>query len=106
MKASRPKFSTSSTTYRGNSRIITIDERPDVLDGYITGLGRDVPAPRIAHLYKGDFAEPGDPMCRFGWNRDDGQSYSIWRGNVGRDGVCKVCMRRARAGLEGVAPPA
>ena len=70
-----------------------------VPDGYITGLGRDVPNPPLAHLYKGDFTDPGKPMCRYGWNRDDGTSYSIWRGNVGRKGICRICMRRARAGL-------
>lgn len=72
--------------------------------GYITGLGRDNPHPRIAHLYEGPFHEPGNPMCRHGWNRDDGQSYSIWRNNVGRAGICKTCLKRARAGLRGVEP--
>jgi hypothetical protein len=74
----------------------------DIPDGYILGLGRDYPHPRTAHLYKGDFSDPGLPMCRKGWNRNDGQGYSIWRGNMGRDGVCKICLRRARAGLDGV----
>jgi hypothetical protein len=70
-------------------------------DGYIPGLGRDIPYPRLAHLYKGDFSEPGLPMCPKGWNRDNGESYSIWRGNVGRDGVCRTCMKRAEAGRDG-----
>jgi hypothetical protein len=74
----------------------------NIPEGYILGLGRDFPHPKTAHLYKGDFADPGLPMCRNGWNRDDGQSYSIWRGNMGESGVCKVCLRRARAGLDGV----
>ncbi len=71
-------------------------------EGYISGLGRDYPHPKLAHLYKGTFGDPGLPMCRRGWNRDDGESYSIWRGNIGTNGICKVCMRRARAGLDGV----
>lgn len=71
-------------------------------DGYILGLGRDNPRPMTAPLYKGDFSDPGLPMCRKGWNRDNGQSYSIWRGNMGRNGVCKICLRRARAGLGGM----
>lgn len=74
----------------------------NIPEGYIMGLGRDHPHPRISHLYKGDYADPGQPMCLRGWNRDEGTSYSIWRGNMGNDGICKVCLRRARAGLAGV----
>lgn len=77
----------------------------DIPPGHIMGLGRDHPYPRVAHLYKGTFSDPGLPMCRYGWNRDGGASYSIWRGNAGRNGICKVCMRRARAGLDGVESP-
>ena len=73
-------------------------------DGYIPGLGRDYPHPRIAHLYKGDFSNPGLPMCRKGWNRDGGVSYSIWRNNVGKKGICKICLRRALKGLPAMAP--
>ena len=71
-------------------------------DGYITGLERTYPHKLLAHLYKGDFSDPGLPMCRRGWNRDGGESYSIWRGQIGRDGVCAVCLRRAQKGLNGV----
>ena len=70
----------------------------DIPDGYIMGLGRDFPHPKISHLYKGDHADPGNPMCARGWNRDGGESYSIWRGNMGSNGICKVCLRRAREG--------
>lgn len=73
-----------------------------VPDGYIPGLGRDVPHPRLSHLYAGTLHEPGNPMCARGWNRDDGQSYSIWRNNVGHGGICKTCLRRAQKGLGGV----
>lgn len=71
---------------------------------YRPGLGRDVPAPKRAHLYTldGGCMDFDLPMCRHGWNRDDGESYSIWRGNVGSEGICKICIRRANAGLEGV----
>jgi hypothetical protein len=72
--------------------------------GYIAGLGRDHPHPKLSHLYKGSFADPGLPMCKKGWNRDDGDSYSIWRGNIGANGICRVCMRRAREGKDGVLP--
>ena len=73
---------------------------------YRPGLGRDYPYPQRSHLYEVgkhsmDF---GNPMCRYGWNRDGGESYSIWRGNVGDKGICKICVRRASAGLKGVEP--
>lgn len=76
----------------------------DIPDGYITGLGRDYPHPKICHLYKGDYSDPGKPMCLNGWNRDNHESYSIWRNNMGERGVCAVCLRRARKGLDGVDP--
>jgi hypothetical protein len=76
----------------------------DIPKGYVVGLGRDPKEPPIAHLYKGTFNNPGLPMCRFGWNRDEGFAYSIWRGNAGKEGICDVCLRRARAGKKGVQP--
>jgi hypothetical protein len=110
----------SPTAFQGHTRVSRsailrseaenipqIDARPfetalAIPRGYILGLGRDVPHPRIAHLYKGTFNDPGLPMCARGWNRDNGQAYSIWRGNEGRGGVCKICWRRAKAGKDGV----
>lgn len=73
----------------------------EVPAGYIAGLVRDPLArdTRRAHLYKGNYADPGLPMCRLGWNR--GTSYSIWRGQLGT-GICAVCRRRAREGREPV----
>lgn len=59
---------------------------------YITGLDRN-DQHLVAHLYCGEFNEPGDPMCARGWNRSDGEGYSIFR-NCG-DRICKVCLRRA-----------
>ncbi len=79
-----------------------VSECESIPDGYIAGLGRDFPHPPLAHLYDGDFRGPGLPMCARGWNR--GNEYSIWRGNVGAKGICKVCLRRARKGLPGVQP--
>ena len=73
-------------------------------EGYISGLGRDVPHPKLAHLYEGTFGDPLWPMCARGWNRDGGTTYSIWRNNEGGQGICKVCMRRAMKGLHGVPP--
>jgi hypothetical protein len=73
-------------------------------EGYIVGLVRDSGATnsRSGHLYKGTFDDPGLPMCSLGWNR--GSHYSIWRGQSGK-GVCKICLRRAEAGLPPVEAP-
>lgn len=72
-------------------------------DGYITGQDRnDSEGKLVTHLYKGAFREPGLPMCVRGWNRSDGDRYSIWRGNVSNAGLCKVCLRRAMKGLDGI----
>lgn len=71
----------------------------EIPGGYITGLSREYKSLErlVAHLYKGDLSDPGNPMCKRGWNRDGG--YSIWRNNVGEKGICKVCLRRAKMGL-------
>jgi len=42
------------------------------------------------------------PMCRYGWNRSDGEGYSIFRGHTGARGLCRTCLKRAEAGLPGV----
>lgn len=74
----------------------------DIPDGYITGQDRDTDRGQVTHLYKGTFSEPGLPMCKRGWNRDNGTSYSIWRNNIGNGGICKVCLKRALKGLAGI----
>jgi hypothetical protein len=70
---------------------------------YIEGLERTPGAETrfVSHLYAGTFSDPGLPMCWRGWNRYGGTAYSIWRGNRGRR-RCRVCARRAKAGLPGV----
>ena len=68
--------------------------------GYISGQDRNE-ADAVAHLYKGTHQDPCLPMCARGWNRGDGYSYSIFRGSIG-SGICRVCMRRALAGKDGV----
>jgi len=72
---------------------------------YMPGLDRDYRADERfrAHLYRGTFSDPGWPMCRRGWNRDQGTAYSIWRNNTGL-GICRICMRRAEQGLSPVPP--
>jgi len=71
---------------------------------YRPGLGRSMPHPKRAHLYTVgvDIMDFQLPMCRYGWNRDNGDSYSILRNNEGDAGICKICIRRASRGLPGV----
>jgi hypothetical protein len=66
--------------------------------GYITGLGRDYPRPKKAHLYRGTFSEPIEPLCKRGWNRGE-REFSIWRNNIGSEGICRHCIRKARKEL-------
>lgn len=69
--------------------------------GYTSGLDRNDDK-LVAHLYEGDYNDLGLPMCVRGWNRSDGEEYSIFRNNEGKAGICKVCLRRALKGLPGV----
>lgn len=68
--------------------------------GYIPGLGRDFPYPKKSHLYRGTYQDVKEPLCKKGWNRENGQSYSIWRNNIGEDGICCLCIKKARKELE------
>lgn len=77
------------------------EEGEVIPEGYIVGLGRDFPYPKTSHLYKGDFEDPGLPMCRHGWNRFSRRAYSIWRGQSG-ERICSVCLKRALAGKGGI----
>ena len=61
---------------------------------YVVGQDRNEPK-AAAHLYIGTFAEPGEPMCVRGWNRSDGEGYSIFRNNWSGP-LCKTCVRRAQ----------
>lgn len=38
------------------------------------------------------------PMCGYGWNRSDGDRYSIFRGSFGTEGNCKQCQKNLREG--------
>lgn len=71
---------------------------------YVEAIGRN-PGEELqkSHLYYFD----GDsywPMCGYGWNRSDGEAFSILRGHKGAKGLCKVCDKRAKQNLEGVPP--
>lgn len=61
---------------------------------YVIGLDRN-DQHLVAHLYVGPCEDPGDPMCVRGWNRSDGNGYSIFRNCTGDAGICTVCLRRA-----------
>ncbi len=66
----------------------------------IHGMDRNEPN-AVTHIYAcfPDEMSPFAPMCARGWNRSDGQGFSIFRGNVGNNGVCLVCRRREANGL-------
>ena len=78
----------------------------NIPDGYIIGLSRrrvwrDTNGEvqyTVSHLYKGTSSDVGQPMCRSGYEKAG--DISIWRGNMGPKGICNVCLRRARAGLD------
>lgn len=71
---------------------------------YIEAVGRNVAEMEgHSHLYTIDTnGLPELPMCRYGWNRSDGERFSILRGWRGGRGLCRICERRAEAGLPGV----
>lgn len=80
---------------------------------YVEAIGRN-PGEEYghSHLYvetPGEFSGPPHyegpdylPMCQYGWNRGDGDSFSIFRGHSGSKGLCKLCQRRRDLGLPGV----
>lgn len=67
---------------------------------YIIGQDRNEPNV-VAHLYRGNMRDPGQPMCVRGWNRSGGNGYSIFR-EVATGGLCEICMRRAIEGRDSV----
>jgi hypothetical protein len=65
-------------------------------------IGQDRCEPKaVAHLYLGEFRDPGNPMCVRGWNRDGGFGYSIFR-NSPSGAICLRCLSRAAAGRDSV----
>lgn len=52
----------------------------------------------LSHTY----AEMSDgelwPMCGYGWNRSDGERFSIFRGSPGTRGHCKLCEKNIALG--------
>lgn len=73
-------------------------------DGRLYVLGQDRNEQQaVSHLYRGRYSEVGDPMCARGWNRSDGQGYSIFRNCAGA-AICQVCLRRALQKRDPVKP--
>lgn len=64
------------------------------MDNFILGLDRSPNAHKrfVSHIYRGTFSNPGNPMCKRGWNRGK-DGYSIWRNNIGLRGVCSICLK-------------
>lgn len=63
------------------------------LNGYITGMNRSVTwtDSLVAHIYRGTFNEPENGLCKK--SMDENGGYSIFRNNIGRKGICKICLR-------------
>jgi hypothetical protein len=65
---------------------------------YRAGICRNEQEKVQSHTYVED--ENGDlfPMCGYGWNRSDGQGFSIFRQPYGTQGTCKRCQKNLAAG--------
>ena len=63
---------------------------------YIEAIGRN-PGEQYQHSHLYAIDENGKywPMCIYGWNRSDGERFSIFRGHGGSKGLCKICEYRA-----------
>jgi len=79
---------------------------------YVEAIGRN-PGEEYghSHLYLEIIEDPSIgndgglsylPMCRYVWNRSNGSRFSISRGWSGSLGLCRICKKRADAGLDGV----
>lgn len=65
---------------------------------YRSGSDRNEPGLRVSHTYFDDPIDGLLPMCGYGWNRSDGERFSILRGSPGTEGDCKRCRANVRAG--------
>jgi hypothetical protein len=69
---------------------------------YIDGVDRNNPEKARSHVYALTAAGRYWPMCSFGWNRSNGERFSILRGWSSPRGRCKLCDRRVERGLRPV----
>jgi hypothetical protein len=72
-----------------------------VVIGYRSGSCRNAAAYDLqstSHTYA--MMEDGElwPMCGYGWNRSNGERFSIFRGSPGTEGDCKFCRKNVAAG--------
>lgn len=63
---------------------------------FIEAIGRNESEDKISHFYE-DMGDYYLPMCRKGWNRSNGASFSIFRGHIGTKGTCKECLKNVQA---------
>ena len=63
--------------------------------GYVEAIGRN-PGEENQHSHLYAIMEDGGylPMCIYGWNRMDGERFSILRGLAGKRGLCGICQKR------------
>ena len=66
--------------------------------GYRSGQCRN-DEDALSHTYAMTAAGGLWPMCDLGWNRSDGERFSIFRGTPGSEGDCETCAQRVREGL-------
>ncbi len=77
-----------------------MSDAPPTVVSYIEGMGRnDGEERQVSHLYAILSDKSYLPMCRKGWNRSNGSSFSIFRGHTGAKGICKTCQKRKDAEL-------
>lgn len=60
---------------------------------YISGADRNTPELARSHMYAETAAGNLWPMCDYGWNRSNGERFSILRGWGSPKGECKICRR-------------
>ena len=72
---------------------------------YVEGIGRNEGEDKQhSHMYE-DREDGYYPLCVYGFNRDDGRGFSIFRGHRGARGLCKLCEKRVQQSLPGLEWP-
>ena len=75
---------------------ITVGSSPAIKVTLVSGVDRNNPDKSRSHLYADMQGDIGlVPMCDYGWNRSDGEGFSIFRGWTSARGQCQICARRA-----------
>lgn len=65
--------------------------------GYQAGQDRNEDY-AMSHTYAITVAGNLWPMCGYGWNRSNGNRFSIFRAPPGTEGDCKICARNVADG--------